>query len=43
MNKIFSDRSDFINLENEMPIEDRLSSKTVYQKKKKKKKKNFFF
>ena len=32
MNKIFSDRSDFINLENEMPIEDRLSSKTVYQR-----------
>ena len=32
MNKIFSDRSDFIDLENEMPIEDRLSSKTVYQR-----------
>ena len=32
MNKIFSDRSDFTNLENEMPLEDRLSSKTVYQR-----------
>ena len=32
MSKTFSDRSDFLNLELEMPITERLDVKTVYQR-----------